>query len=111
MMRDIKACSIEELNRLAEEIRQKILQTVSKNGGHLSSTMGATDLIIAMHSVFDVEEDPFIFDKIRQNKWLYFHFIKGDDLGFFQAVTSKKCLKKMSFCRVVPMVIRIAFIS
>ena len=66
MMRDIKACSIEELNRLAEEIRQKILQTVSKNGGHLSSTMGATDLIIAMHSVFDVEEDPFIFDVSHQ---------------------------------------------
>ncbi len=66
MMRDIKACSIEELNRLAEEIRQKILQTVSKNGGHLSSTMGATDLIIAMHSVFDVEQDPFIFDVSHQ---------------------------------------------
>ncbi|HQR73193.1 MAG TPA: 1-deoxy-D-xylulose-5-phosphate synthase [Sulfurovum sp.] len=66
MMRDIKACSIEELNTLAEEIRQKILQTVSKNGGHLSSTMGATDLIVAMHSVFDVEQDPFIFDVSHQ---------------------------------------------
>lgn len=65
-MRNIKACSIEELNTLADDIRQKILETVSKNGGHLSSTMGATDLIIAMHCVFDVEQDPFIFDVSHQ---------------------------------------------
>ncbi len=63
---NIKAKSIEELNTLAEDIRQKILDTVSKNGGHLSSTMGATDLIIAMHKVFDVEKDPFIFDVSHQ---------------------------------------------
>lgn len=65
-MTDIKACSIEELNTLAEDIRKKILDTVSKNGGHLSSTMGATDLIIAMHRVFDVDKDPFIFDVSHQ---------------------------------------------
>ena len=65
-MIDIKAHSIDELNTLAEDIRQKILDTVSKNGGHLSSTMGATDLIVAMHKVFDVEKDPFIFDVSHQ---------------------------------------------
>ena len=65
-MIDIKAHSIEELNTLAGDIRQKILDTVSKNGGHLSSTMGATDLIVAMHKVFDVEKDPFIFDVSHQ---------------------------------------------
>jgi len=65
-MTDIKAYSIEELNTLAEDIREKILDTVSKNGGHLSSTMGATDLIIAMHKVFDVQKDPFIFDVSHQ---------------------------------------------
>lgn len=63
---DIKAYSTEELNTLAENIRQKILETVSKNGGHLSSTMGATDLIVAMHKVFDVSKDPFIFDVSHQ---------------------------------------------
>lgn len=63
---NIKAQSIEELEALAEEIREKILQTVSLNGGHLSSTMGATDLIIAMHRVFDVTRDPFIFDVSHQ---------------------------------------------
>ena len=63
---NIKDHSIEELNILAEDIRQKILDTVSKNGGHLSSTMGATDLIIAMHRVFNVSKDPFIFDVSHQ---------------------------------------------
>jgi 1-deoxy-D-xylulose-5-phosphate synthase len=63
---NIKAQSIEGLEALAEEIREKILQTVSRNGGHLSSTMGATDLIIAMHRVFDVTRDPFIFDVSHQ---------------------------------------------
>jgi 1-deoxy-D-xylulose-5-phosphate synthase len=63
---DIKSYSTKELQTLSEEIREKILQTVSKNGGHLSSTMGATDLIVAMHKVFDVNKDPFIFDVSHQ---------------------------------------------
>ncbi len=63
---NIQSHTIEELNTLAEDIRQKILDTVSQNGGHLSSTMGATDLIVAMHKVFDVNKDPFIFDVSHQ---------------------------------------------
>ncbi len=65
-MTDISAYSIEELNTLAGEIREKILTTVSRNGGHLSSTLGAVDLIVAMHKVFDVRKDPFIFDVSHQ---------------------------------------------
>ena len=65
-MKNIKDLSLEALNILAKDIREKILETVSKNGGHLSSTMGATDLIVAMHRVFDVEKDPFIFDVSHQ---------------------------------------------
>jgi len=63
---DINSYSIEKLHTLAGDIRKKILDTVSKNGGHLSSTMGATDLIVAMHKVFDVQKDPFIFDVSHQ---------------------------------------------
>ena len=63
---DIKSYSMAELESLAEKIRAKILETVSKNGGHLSSTLGATDLIVAMHRVFDVTKDPFIFDVSHQ---------------------------------------------
>lgn len=63
---NIQSYSVEELKLLSEDIRQKILHTVSKNGGHLSSTMGATDLVVAMHKVFDVNKDPFIFDVSHQ---------------------------------------------
>ena len=63
---NIKEYSIDELNELSNKIREKILHTVSKNGGHLSSTLGAVDLIVAMHYVFDVKKDPFIFDVSHQ---------------------------------------------
>jgi 1-deoxy-D-xylulose-5-phosphate synthase len=55
-----------ELIDLAEKIRQRILDVVSKNGGHLSSTLGATDLIVAMHAVFDSQKNPFLFDVSHQ---------------------------------------------
>ena len=61
-----KNMNINELNNLAKKIRKKILDTVSKHGGHLSSTLGAVDLIIGMHYVFDVKKDPFIFDVSHQ---------------------------------------------
>jgi 1-deoxy-D-xylulose-5-phosphate synthase len=98
-MIDINAYSIEELNTLAEDIRQKILDTVSKNGGHLSSTMGATDLIVAMHKVFDVEKDPFIFDvshqayahKLLTDRWDTFDTLRqfGGICGYTKPKESK----------------------
>ena len=63
---DIKKKSIKELEILSEEIRKRILEVVSKNGGHLSSTLGATEIIVAMHKVFDSQKDPFIFDVSHQ---------------------------------------------
>ena len=96
---NIKNHSIEELNTLAEEVRQKILDTVSKNGGHLSSTMGATDLIIAMHKVFDVNSDPFIFDvshqayahKLLTDRWDTFDTLRqfGGICGYTKPKESK----------------------
>ena len=64
---NIKNKSIEELEVLCQEIRERILEVVSKNGGHLSSTLGATELIVAMHKVFDSKKDPFIFDVSHQS--------------------------------------------
>ena len=55
-----------ERKTLCQDIRERILEVVSKNGGHLSSTLGATELIVAMHAVFDVKKDPFIFDVSHQ---------------------------------------------
>jgi len=59
--------SISELEALCADIRERILSVVSKNGGHLSSTLGATELIVAMHKVFDSKKDPFIFDVSHQS--------------------------------------------
>ncbi len=59
---DIKALSDEQLESLALEIRQKLIKTVSENGGHLSSNLGTVELTLAMHRVFDVENDQFVFD-------------------------------------------------
>ncbi len=64
---DIKSKSIKELETLCHDIREEILRVVSKNGGHLSSTLGATELIVAMHKVFDSKKDPFIFDVSHQS--------------------------------------------
>ncbi len=63
---NLKAMSLPELEELAGRIRERILDVVSRNGGHLSSTLGATDLIVAMHYVFDASKDPFIFDVSHQ---------------------------------------------
>ncbi len=41
--------------------QQRIIDVVSRKGGHFSSTLGAVELTIAMHYVFDVENDPFYF--------------------------------------------------
>ncbi|RLA69123.1 MAG: 1-deoxy-D-xylulose-5-phosphate synthase, partial [Epsilonproteobacteria bacterium] len=81
--KEIKTCTVEELNLLAEEIRQKILKTVSQNGGHLSSTLGATDLIIAMHYVFDASRDPLIFDVSHQ---AYAHKLLTDRWDRFETL-------------------------
>lgn len=59
---DIKNMTIAELKVLAKEIRQEILNTVMVNGGHLASSLGAVEIIIAMHYCFDAPNDKFIFD-------------------------------------------------
>jgi len=63
---NIKEQNIEELETTCSEIREEILRVVSKNGGHLSSTLGATEIIVAMHKVFNSQKDPFIFDVSHQ---------------------------------------------
>ena len=59
---DIKGFSIDQLNVLAKDIRQVILDTVMENGGHLASSLGAVETIIAMHYCFNAPHDKFVFD-------------------------------------------------
>ena len=59
---DIRAMSDDELRILAEEIREKIISVVSKNGGHLASNLGSVELTLALHRVFDTPREKIIFD-------------------------------------------------
>ncbi|MBQ7809666.1 MAG: 1-deoxy-D-xylulose-5-phosphate synthase, partial [Clostridia bacterium] len=60
--KDIKKLTMEELSVLCEEIRALIISTVSENGGHLASNLGVVELTVAMHYVFDLPADSFVFD-------------------------------------------------
>ncbi len=59
---DLKKLDRKELPQLAEEIRQVIVEVVSKTGGHLASSLGAVELAIAIHYVFDTPHDKLIWD-------------------------------------------------
>ncbi|KAJ1433521.1 Transketolase-like, pyrimidine-binding domain [Sesbania bispinosa] len=58
----MKNLSIQELEVLADELREEIVYTVSKTGGHLSSSLGVTDLTVALHHVFNTPHDKIIWD-------------------------------------------------
>jgi len=64
---DLKELSAEELPRLAEEIRERIVAVVSKVGGHLASNLGAVELTLALHYVFDSPEDKIVWDVGHQS--------------------------------------------
>ncbi|MDQ2750334.1 MAG: 1-deoxy-D-xylulose-5-phosphate synthase [Actinomycetota bacterium] len=59
---DLRALSHEELVLLAAEIRDSLVQTVSRTGGHLGPNLGAVELTIAVHRVFDSPTEPILFD-------------------------------------------------
>ncbi|KAK4853434.1 hypothetical protein QYF36_009202 [Acer negundo] len=57
-----KNLSIQQLEELADELREEIVYTVSKTGGHLSSSLGVTEITVALHHVFNSPEDKIIWD-------------------------------------------------
>ena len=60
--RDLKKLSVKELKKLAEEARQKVIEVTSKNGGHVAPNLGAVELTIALHYVYDSPRDKIIWD-------------------------------------------------
>lgn len=60
--KDIKKLNTDELNELCKEIREFMIDTVSKNGGHLSSNLGTVELTVALHKVFNSPTDQIVFD-------------------------------------------------
>lgn len=63
---ELKKMSYEQLNELALLVRNRIIETVSQNGGHLASNLGVVELTIALHKVFDSPKDKLIFDVSHQ---------------------------------------------
>ncbi|MGB5792354.1 1-deoxy-D-xylulose-5-phosphate synthase, partial [Poseidonibacter sp.] len=81
---NIKDKSLKELEEISEDIRERIIDVVSRKGGHFSSTLGAVELTVGMHNVFDAYSDPFIFDvshqcyphKLLTGRWEEFETIR-----------------------------------
>ncbi|MCP4971236.1 MAG: 1-deoxy-D-xylulose-5-phosphate synthase [Arcobacter sp.] len=84
---EIKNKNLEELEQISSDIRARIIDVVSRKGGHFSSTLGAVELTVAMHKVFDVKKDPFIYDvshqcyphKLINDRWDEFETIRQFD--------------------------------
>lgn len=64
---DLKKLNINELETLCEDIRNEIISSTNKNGGHLASNLGSVEIIVAMHYVFDAPNDKFVFDVGHQS--------------------------------------------
>lgn len=60
--RFLKQLNIDELNQLSQDIRDFLIENISKTGGHFSSNLGIVELTVALHYVFDSPEDKFLFD-------------------------------------------------
>ncbi len=92
--RDIKSMNIEKLTELSKEIRYKLIETVSKNGGHLSSNLGVVELTLAIHKVFDSPKDQIVFDVGHQ---CYTHKLLTGRYESFSTLRTKGGIS--GFCR------------
>src|SRR5436190_21458274 len=66
----VKKLSLDQLQKLAEEIRQELITGLAKNGGHLGPNLGVVELTLALHYVFNTPKDKFIWDVSHQ---IYVH--------------------------------------
>lgn len=85
----LKILTDEELKILAQEIRQEIIQVTSKTGGHVASSLGAVEIILAVHSLIDSPKDRFLFDVGHQS---YAHMLVTGRLDQFSTLRQYKGL-------------------
>lgn len=87
---DIKKLSVEELNKLSEEIREVLLKKLSEHGGHIGPNLGIVELTVAMHYVFNSPKDKIVYDVSHQSyvhkmltgrKEAFLNSIKYDDVS------------------------------
>ncbi len=84
--RDLRDLSDEQLTRLAVEIRERVIEAVAVNGGHLGPNLGVVELTIAIHRVFDSPRDKVVFDTGHQS---YVHKMLTGRAGDFGRLRTK----------------------
>lgn len=82
----LKTLTLNEKIQLCGEIRNLLIEIVSKNGGHLASNLGTVELIVTMHSVFETPRDKFVFDVGHQ---AYTHKILTGRMSKFDALRTE----------------------
>jgi 1-deoxy-D-xylulose-5-phosphate synthase len=80
---DLKLLSLAQMTELAEEIREFLIQTLSKTGGHLGPNLGVVELTLALHTVFNTPEDKLLFDVSHQ---AYIHKLLTGRVDRFQTI-------------------------
>lgn len=90
---DLKKLDVRQLERLCSEIRSVLIETVSKNGGHLASNLGVVELTVAMHTVFESPKDAFVWDVGHQ---VYTHKILTGRLSRFESIRKEGGLSGFS---------------
>ena len=80
---DLRALPPEDLDKVAAEIREEILDVVSANGGHLGASLGTVELILALHYVFDTPREKILFDVGHQ---AYAHKLLTGRREFFRTL-------------------------
>lgn len=86
MPTDVKKLDVDQLESLCAEIRNFMIEAISKTGGHLSSNLGIVELTVALHKVFDCPNDKFVFDVGHQS---YVHKILTGRKDRFSTLRSK----------------------
>jgi 1-deoxy-D-xylulose-5-phosphate synthase len=80
---DLKRLNFAQMEQLAAEIREFLIQTLSKTGGHLGPNLGVVELSMALHTVFNTPEDKILFDVSHQ---AYIHKILTGRLDRFETI-------------------------
>ncbi|MDR1183848.1 MAG: 1-deoxy-D-xylulose-5-phosphate synthase [Coriobacteriales bacterium] len=86
---EIRALSITQLNKLASYIRKRLIEVTSVNGGHLASSLGAVELVLALHRVYDFPVDHLVFDVGHQS---YAHKLITDRAARFDTLRTHQGL-------------------
>jgi 1-deoxy-D-xylulose-5-phosphate synthase len=93
---DLKKLSYEDIKKLSKEIRNFLIESVSKTGGHLASNLGVVELTIALHRVFDTPKDKIVWDVGHQ---AYVHKILTGRLEKFDSLRKFKGLSGFPKCK------------